>query len=78
MRVAIALLTVAAAEVVVFSIATITAQAENCDNGVSRWECSDTLRDISSVAVWVLLGVLVLLVLVLLSGLRSGRSDGLG
>jgi hypothetical protein len=58
----------AAAAVVVSGIHTITTQEENCDNGVSRWECSDTVRDVSGVLFWVLLVALLVLIAVVLRG----------
>ena len=62
MRVLGVAIALVAADVAALFFAVVTGNEENCDNGISRWQCSGALRDMSPVAFVVLLALTVIFV----------------
>lgn len=67
-RWAIAIGVVAIADVLALFAVVITGVQENCGNGISRWSCSPTIRDVAPPTFW-----LLLLALIALAGWRLVR-----
>jgi hypothetical protein len=68
----VVIVVVAAADFGAFIVALTTGLAENCDNGISSWECSEFLRSTSLPAFYALLLLLVVLVAVCLARVVRG------
>jgi hypothetical protein len=74
MRLLMAIVAVAAVELGDVFVFLSTHLEENCDNGISRWQCSGVIRGVSGVVFWVLLVALLLLLLVALWRLISAAA----